>query len=163
MILVGTLGGCTQMPDQVVVPARFRAEVKQAGKECTGIPAQVIAAQLEQESGWDPDAVSPSGARGIAQFMPDTWEYWGRDLNGDGRADPHHAGEAIDAQGRLMCFLHGEATRSGIRKDPVVLALAAYNAGWGPVEENGGVPPFPETRDYVDRIMTMQRNVRFEH
>lgn len=149
------------MSSDVVVPQSLRSEIREAGKQCPGISARLIAAQVEQESGWDHSAVSPSGAQGIAQFMPQTWSAWGRDLDGDGTADPFNAGEAIDAQARLMCFLYDEAERSGLPGDPVVLALAGYNAGWGPVQTHKGVPPFPETKEYVAAILGLRERVRF--
>src|SRR5215204_6024930 len=52
------------------VPAEFRGFIEQAAEACPGLPAQVLAAQLQQESGFNPAAVSPAGAMGIAQFMP---------------------------------------------------------------------------------------------
>lgn len=116
---------------------------------------------MEQESGWDRRAESPSGAQGIAQFMPETWTAWGRDLDGDGVADPFDPHEAIDAQARLMCFLLDEAEQSGLAGDPVRLALAGYNAGWGPVLTYGGVPPYPETQEYVSAILSLRERVRF--
>ncbi len=79
------------------------------------------------------------GAQGIAQFMPETARAMGLD-------DPFDAPEAIDAQARLM--------RDLLRRFAAVpLALAAYNAGSGPVEACGCVPPYPETRGYVARIL----------
>ena len=155
------LTSCAALSPDVVVPQNLRAEVRQAGSQCPGVDARLIAAQVEQESGWDRMARSPSGAQGIAQFMPQTWSAWGRDLDGDGAADPFNAREAIDAQARLMCFLYDEAERSGLPGDPVVLALAAYNAGWGPVQTHGGVPPFPETKEYVAAILELRHSVRF--
>lgn len=161
LVTAAALTGCAGLSQDVVVPRELRAEIRQAGDQCPGISARLIAAQVEQESGWDRSARSSSGAEGIAQFMPQTWGAWGRDLDGDGRADPFNAREAIDAQARLMCFLYGEADRSGLPGDPVVLALAAYNAGWGPVEAHRGVPPFPETKEYVATIMATRDRVRF--
>jgi soluble lytic murein transglycosylase-like protein len=142
------------------VPDSFRADVRAAGKECRGIGAKIIAAQIEQESGWDPAARSSQGAQGIAQFMPETWAAWGRDHDGDGSADPYSPGDAIRSQGRLMCHLLGLARRSKIDGDPVDLALAAYNAGWGPVERYRGIPPYPETVAYVAEIRERARGIR---
>lgn len=156
-----TLVACGGLRSEVVVPDHLRATVREAGTRCKGINARVIAAQIQQESGWDRLAESPSGAQGIAQFMPPTWAAWGRDLDGDGTADPFDAEEAIDAQARLMCFLWDEADRSGLAGDPVRLALAGYNAGWGPVQTYGGIPPYPETREYVSVILDLAERVRF--
>lgn len=73
------------------VPAAYVGLVSRAGSMCPEIPAPVIAAQIQTESAWNPRAVSPVGAQGIAQFMPDTWAAAGRDWSGDGvasRASP---------------------------------------------------------------------------
>lgn len=76
------------------------------------------AGQAMAESGCNPRAVSPVGARGIAQFMPGTWREWGRG------ADPFDAAAGIDAQHRYMLWLEAR-TRS------FNAALGSYNAGLG--------------------------------
>lgn len=155
-VAAALLTACAASPQ---VPAEYRGKVRQAGRACPELSGKLVAAQLQQESGWDPRAESSRGAQGLAQFMPETWQRWGRDLNGDGTADPFDAAEAIDAQARLMCYLVDQAKSSGLTGDPVVLALAAYNAGWGPVTEHGGVPPFPETEQYVERILDLAARI----
>ena len=129
------------------IPAEYRDAVEQAAAD-SGISPAILAAQIEQESSWNPDATSSAGAKGIAQFMPGTWEQWG---NGGDITDPQ---DAIAAQGRYMGHLYDEvsslAESDGNR---IRLALAAYNAGLGAVQEHDGVPPFNETRNYVDTIM----------
>jgi soluble lytic murein transglycosylase-like protein len=103
------------------------------------VSAVLLAAQLYAESGFNPFAVSPAGAQGIAQFMPGT-------ARGMGLDDPFDATTAIDAQAHLM--------RDLLRRfGTVPLALAAYNAGPGAVATCGCVPAFPETRGYVARIL----------
>ena len=87
---------------QRTVPREYRKSIRAAAK-CPELTPKLLAAQIDQESGFDPDAVSPR-AEGIAQFIPDTWAVWGRDLDGDGVASPYNPEEAIDAQARLMCF-----------------------------------------------------------
>ncbi len=155
-----TLAACSADPDRVV-PREYRKAIKQAAKECPELTPRLLAAQIDQESGFNPDAVSKAGAEGIAQFIPDTWAVWGEDLDGDGVASPYNALEAIDAQARLMCFLVYEANTSDIDGDPVDLALAAYNAGWSQVERYDGIPPFRETEAYVERIRDREPNYRF--
>ena len=146
---------------QRTVPREYRAPIKQAAKECPELTPRLLAAQLDQESGFNPKAVSPAGAEGIAQFVPDTWALWGQDLDGDGVASAFNPREAIDAQARLMCFLIFEAKTSGIDGDPVDLALAAYNAGWSNVVRYEGIPPFRETEAYVKRIRDREDGYRF--
>ena len=120
------------------VPARFAPALARAAQRWN-VSAALLAAQLYAESNFNPFATSPAGAQGIAQFMPET-------ARAMGLADPFDAAAAIDAQARLM--------RDLLRRFAAVpLALAAYNAGPGPVAACGCVPPFPETRGYVARIL----------
>ncbi|HPJ19060.1 MAG: lytic transglycosylase domain-containing protein [Candidatus Nanopelagicales bacterium] len=154
------LAGCAG-EFQRTVPKEYRKSIRAAAKECPELTPKLLAAQIDQESGFDPDAVSPAGAEGIAQFIPDTWAVWGRDLDGDGVASPYNPEEAIDAQARLMCFLIFEARTSGIKGDEIELALAGYNAGWSQVVRYDGIPPFRETKAYVKRIRDRQSGYRF--
>lgn len=103
------------------------------------VGAALLAAQLYVESGFNPFARSPAGALGIAQFTPGTARGYGLD-------DPFDPAKSIDAQARLM---HDLLRRFG----SVPLALAAYNAGAGAVERCMCIPPFPETRAYVAKIL----------
>jgi soluble lytic murein transglycosylase-like protein len=120
------------------VPAKFAPALARAAQRWN-VSAALLAAQLYAESNFNPFATSPAGAQGIAQFMPET-------ARAMGLADPFDAGQAIDAQARLM--------RDLLRRFAAVpLALAAYNAGPGPVEACGCVPPYPETRGYVARLL----------
>ena len=68
-----TLGGWDRLrgTQAVVVPEEYRPVIHDAAKTCPAVPARVLAAQIAAESGWDPNAVSAAGARGIAQFMPE--------------------------------------------------------------------------------------------
>jgi soluble lytic murein transglycosylase-like protein len=101
----------------------------------------LLAAQLLAESGFNPRAVSPAGALGIAQFMPSTARSYGLQ-------DPFDPAASIDAQARLMSDL--------LRRFlSVPVALAAYNAGAGAVAACGCIPPYPETRAYVTRILAL--------
>jgi len=120
------------------VPARYAASIAAAAQRWN-VSAALLAAQLYAESGFNPAAISPAGAQGIAQFMPGTARSLGLD-------DPFDAAKAIDAQGHLM--------RDLLRQfGSVPLALAAYNAGSGSVTACGCVPAFPETQAYVTRIL----------
>ena len=123
---------------QSFVPARFAPLIIRAAQRW-GVSAHLLAAQLYAESNFNPFARSPAGAEGIAQFMPGTAE-------AIGLADPFDPGAAINAQAELMRDLLG-------RFGSVPLALAAYNAGPGAVAGCGCIPPFPETRAYVARIL----------
>jgi soluble lytic murein transglycosylase-like protein len=120
------------------VPARFAPAISRAAQRWN-VGAAVLAAQLYAESGFNPFARSPAGAQGIAQFMPGTARAYGL-------RNPFDPDQAIDAQAHLM---HDLLRQFG----SVPLALAAYNAGPAPVQRCGCIPPYPETRGYVARIL----------
>lgn len=133
------------------VPAPYVPWVLQAASTCTVLTPSLVAAQIQQESGWNPDAISPVGAEGLAQFMPGTWSTYGRDENTDGSANPLDPPDAIMALGRYDCALH-DLVAALPAADKVGLMLAAYNAGPGAVLAAGGIPPYPETQSYVRAI-----------
>jgi murein DD-endopeptidase MepM/ murein hydrolase activator NlpD len=137
------------------VPAAYQPLIERAAGTCPGVTAPLLAAQLHAESGWNPRAVSPVGARGLAQFMPGTWTGEGRDGNGDGIRDPSDPADAIAAQAAFLCKLLAAVTASRLPGDPVDLALAAYNAGLGAVQRYRGIPPYTETQQYVRRIRAL--------
>lgn len=130
--------------DTSKVPNGWADDVIAASHE-SGVPAAIIAAQLETESNWNPSAESAAGARGLAQFTPDAWDTYGK-------GDPMNPKDAIAAQGRLLKRLMQRADASGIDDNHIRLALAGYNAGFENVIKHQGVPPFAETQGYVDRI-----------
>jgi hypothetical protein len=122
------------------VPGVFRAPILRSAARWN-VSAGLLAAQLMAESGFNPRAVSPAGAQGIAQFMPGTAASYGL-------RDPFDAVAAIDAQAHLMADLLR-------RFRSVPLALAAYNAGPGAVAGCTCVPAYPETRAYVARVLAL--------
>lgn len=127
------------------IPEEYADLVEEAAEE-SGFSPEIIAAQIDQESGWDPDAESHAGAQGISQLMPET-------ADNLGVSDPFDPEEAIPAQGRYMAETREQIQDYADSEDEEVeLALAAYNAGPGAVEEFNGIPPYDETRDYVDLI-----------
>lgn len=129
------------------VPERFRSMIADAAQR-HNVQSLLLAAQLKAESGFDPNAVSPAGAQGIAQFMPGT-------ARSVGLRDPFDPRQAIDAQGKLMASLIRQ-----FRSIPK--ALAAYNAGPGAVQKYGGIPPFAETQAYVAKILSLMKGVGVE-
>lgn len=139
------------------VPSEYQGVVLKAGSICPEISAPLIAAQIEAESSWNPNAVSEAGAQGMTQFLPDTWASFGRDGDGDGKADILNPADSIYSQGVYMCFLASEVKErisSGkLKGDVAQLALAAYNSGIGNVDKYGGIPPFHDTQLYVPKIM----------
>ncbi|WP_270451680.1 transglycosylase SLT domain-containing protein [Kocuria marina] len=143
-----TAVGTNEKGNVVSVPNGWGPLVDAAASQAE-LPASLVAAQLAQESGWNPDTTSPVGAQGLAQFMPATWATYG---NG---GDPFDPEDAIAAMGRYMAALKKEIQPiAGDNPDELVrLTLAAYNAGPGAVQEHRGVPPYPETQQYVEKIL----------
>lgn len=135
------------------VPAQYAQWVIQAGNLCQPASAPLIAAQIDTESGWNPRAVSPRGAEGIAQFMPGTWRNWGYNANNDGSADPFDPADAIMSMGRYDCGLAQQV--ASVPGNLQANMLAAYNAGPGAVIAAGGIPPIPETQHYVQNITSL--------
>ena len=134
----GSLSAAAGLPEYV--PSRFRAPLLRAAVRWN-VSAALLAAQLMAESNFNPFAVSPAGAQGIAQFIPGTAASYGL-------RNPFDPVEAMDAQAHLMSDLIGELGSPQ-------LALAAYNAGPAPVEACHCVPSIPETTAYVSRILAL--------
>ena len=137
------------------VPAEYRGPLVAAAARCPGLDPRLLAAQLEQESGWNSRASSRVGAQGIAQFMPAVWRAYGVDGDGDGVKDVWNPRDAIASAAHFDCVLMKDvATVPG---DRVRNMLAAYNAGPDQVRRYGGVPPFRETRAYVQQVVDRAR------
>lgn len=108
-----------------------------------GIDPAFLAAVLLQESAFDPAAMSPAGALGVAQFTLDTAATYEID-------DPFEPSGAIRGSARLFAhYLRRYAASGG---GAYALAMAAYNAGPEAVARYGGIPPYPETREYIADI-----------
>jgi len=113
-------------------------EVAKAAARKHGVPEDLFLRLVQRESGWNPVAVSVKGATGLAQLMPATAEHLGVDIN--------IAEENLEGGARYLRMMYD---KFGTWE----LALAAYNAGPGAVEEHDGVPPFAETESYVKAIL----------
>jgi soluble lytic murein transglycosylase-like protein len=113
-------------------------EVAKAAARKHGVPEDLFLRLVQQESGWNPGAVSVKGATGLAQLMPGTADLLGVDIN-----DPE---ANLDGGARYLKMMYD---KFGSWK----LALAAYNAGPAAVEEHDGIPPYAETESYVKAIL----------
>jgi soluble lytic murein transglycosylase-like protein len=103
-----------------------------------GLPRELVRSVMAAESGYSMEAISPKGAIGLMQLMPET----ARDLG----VDPHDPMQNVDGGTRYLRDLLLRYN-GGLRH-----ALAAYNAGPGAVDRYKGIPPFAETIQYVARI-----------
>lgn len=119
------------------VPAQYQNQILVSAQRW-GISPAILAAQLNQESSFNPSSVSPDGAVGIAQFLPSTAKEYG--------VDPYNVSSAIDGMAKL------DATYLK-QFGSIDKALAAYNAGGSAVSKYGGIPPYAETQQYVRRIL----------
>jgi soluble lytic murein transglycosylase-like protein len=121
-----------------------RVTIREADRQ--GLDARLLVALIAVESSWRERAVSSAGARGLGQLMPATAAAL--------RVDPDDpldniAGAARQLRGLLARYAALDRT------DRYLDALAAYNAGTGAVERYGGVPPYAETRAYVQRVIRL--------
>jgi soluble lytic murein transglycosylase-like protein len=121
------------------MPAADLDKLVEQNSQQQGVKAELIRAVIAQESGARPCAVSGKGAQGMMQLMPATSEQFGV-------KDPFDARQNVEAGTKLLKQLLTKYNND------VSLALAAYNAGSGRVDKDGGVPQIPETQNYVSDI-----------
>ena len=120
------------------VPAQFAAALSQAASSANVSPT-LLSALVWQESRWNPQAVSPKGAMGLAQLMPSTARFLG--------VNPADPIQNLNGGARYLRQLLDQFDGN------VEKALAAYNAGPGRVRSAGGVPAIAETQNYVTQIV----------
>lgn len=104
-----------------------------------GLPAHLLQAVMQVESGGDPRAVSPRGARGLMQLMPDTATLLGVSDSFDPQLN-------LDGGARYLSSLLDRYSGD------LDKALGAYNAGPGAVDRHDGIPPYPETERYIEKV-----------
>ena len=104
------------------------------------VPVKLVRAVIQVESAYNVRARSPKGAMGLMQLMPATARQYAV-------ADPYDPASNIEAGIKHL--------KSLLQRLPVALALAAYNAGEAAVQRFNGIPPYPETRNYVSRILAL--------
>lgn len=125
---------------------RHAAQFKAAAK-ATGVDDAWLRAIAHAESGFDATAVSPKGAQGVMQLMPQTAKEYGV-------VDPFSSAQSIGAGARLL-----KSLIKRYRGD-LTLVAAAYNAGIGTVTRYGGVPPYAETQAYLAKVLALHARYR---
>jgi soluble lytic murein transglycosylase len=133
----GTEAGFLRLPQGDTSP--YVQEIRDAA-ERYGVPMKLVSAVIRAESGFNPRAVSPKGAQGLMQLMPTTAATLGVRNSFDPRQN-------IDGGVRHL--------RGLIDRFPnnLPFAIAAYNAGEKAVQQYRGIPPYPETQDYVTKVL----------
>lgn len=146
---LGCFGTCRTGVDWERTPlfnGRFAAEIDVAS-EVFGVDAALLRAVMHAESWFEADAVSHAGAQGLMQLMPDTARRFGV-------VDVFDPVDNISGGAAYLAWL-SERFDNDLER-----VLAAYNAGENAVLRHNGVPPFPETQEYVRRVRTLYRRYR---
>ena len=125
-------------------PEDWNQEIQQ-NCDLHSLDPKLVRALIQVESAFNPKAISRKGAKGLMQLMPDTA------LEVD-VSDPFDPQQSIRGGTLYLKRMVDEFGR-------LEFALAAYNAGPGAVKRYGGIPPYPETKDYVSKVMTLYRGV----
>lgn len=131
---------CDPLPD-----GQLESLVAEAAQK-NGLDEQLVRAVIDRESAGRPCALSAKGAQGLMQLMPATAEEYDVD-------DPFDPKQNVEAGSKLL-----KSLLERYQNDPT-LALGAYNAGSGRVDQEGGMPPIPETVDYVAAILDKLRSL----
>lgn len=130
----------------VSTPPAALSETVDRIAEQNQVSPQLVHSVIQVESNYDPDAISAKGAQGLMQLIPSTARRFGV-------ANVFDPAQNIEGGARYLKYL------LGLYKGDEALALAAYNAGEGAVSRYGGVPPYPETQDYVARVRRRLRGM----
>ena len=150
-VVIREIPSISAVPGYRVEPSRSRVESRVFDPIIANVSRRynveqaLVKAMIKAESGFQPNAVSPKGARGLMQLMPGTAQMHGvRNI--------HEPRDNIDGGVQHLRMLLDRY------RNNVVLALAAYNAGEGWVDQYGGIPPFEETRNYVQRVLRFRQD-----
>lgn len=138
-----TSGKLSPVPDSELLPLIERHS------EAQNLDPKLVRALIQTESGYNRRALSNKGAIGLMQLMPAT-------ARGLRVSDPWNADENVRGG---TTYLRQMLDRFGGQME---LAVAAYNAGPGAVERYGGIPPYRETREYVQRVLGLYRGASFQ-
>ena len=150
-VVVREMPSISAIPMYRIEPSRSRIESRvfdpiiASASRRYGVETALVKAVIKAESGFQPNAVSSKGARGLMQLMPGTAQMHGvRNIH-----EPHENIEGGVQHLRMLLDRY---------RNNVVLALAAYNAGEAWVDQYGGIPPFQETREYVSRVLRFRQD-----
>jgi len=132
----------SKLPVKIVDPTHIIKAAAQKHK----VQAALVRGIVKAESAFNANAVSPKGAIGLMQLMPETAQQFG--------ADPLIPEQNIDAGTRYLKVLLARYSRY---RNCVPRAIAAYNAGPGMVDKFRGIPPFKETRGYVTKVLSYMK------
>ena len=139
-ITSGTAAGWLRLPPSAPADkASYVNEINEAAQRY-GVPVKLVSAVIRAESGFNARAVSRSGAQGLMQLMPTTASILGVRNSFDPRENIN--GGVRHLRGLIDRYPHS-----------LPLAIAAYNAGERAVNQYGGIPPYPETQDYVTKVL----------
>jgi hypothetical protein len=129
--------------DRRAAPSPYDALIE-AEARAEGLDAALVKSVVLVESNFNPKAVSRKGAGGLMQLMPEAARRFGV-------SDRFDAGQSIRGGVRYLAAL------LGLFKGDIALALAGYNAGESAVARHAGVPPYPETQEYIRRVLVAHR------
>jgi soluble lytic murein transglycosylase-like protein len=135
----GTAAGWLKVPEAARGGLAFAREIREAADRY-GVLSTLVEGVIRVESAFNPWAVSRKGAQGLMQLMP-------RTASTLGVRDSFNPGQNIEGGVRHLRYLLDRYPGN------VGLALAAYNAGEGAVDRYGGIPPYPETQQYVKKVL----------
>lgn len=143
--LIGWAASCKGVTEEIMAKraAQWQSMVTKHAK-AHGVPAGLVQAVMRVESCFDARAVSRVGARGLMQLMPATAAYLG-------------VTDCFDAEQNIAGGVRYLSELLDRFKNNTRLAIAAYNAGPTAVDAHRGIPPFPETRQYVERVIAEYR------
>lgn len=134
----------------IELPKADAMKLIQAAAQRHNVPAAFVKSIVAAESNFNCNAISPRGAIGLMQLMPETAQEYG--------ADPTDPEQNIDAGTHYLRVLMTRYERK--RSQQLSRVIAAYNAGPGMVDKYRGIPPFRETRQYVARVLNFLRHFR---
>jgi soluble lytic murein transglycosylase len=135
----------TYLVERRAAPSLYDALIESEAR-AEGLDSTLVKSVALVESNFNPRAVSKKGARGLMQLMPETARLYGV-------SDRFDAAQSIRGGVRYL------ATLLALFKGDVTLALAGYNAGATAVTKHSGVPPYPETQEYIRRVLVAHRGV----